>query len=110
MEILEYILLGCSVYMFVLTVKMSRTREIPSFFVSNRVEMKKAKDKDGFIDYMVPRLYVLCASLAVFSIISIVSAYVYIDSIVIVIINVLYFVLLVAYCILSVKAQSKYLD
>lgn len=107
---LEVILLGCAVYMLVLTVKMNSSKEIPSFFVSSRIKIENAKDKEGYIKYMTPRMYLFCGVLIVFSGISIISGYINIPAYVTLVVNVLYFAVLIIYGIISVKAQNKYLN
>ncbi|MCQ2519604.1 MAG: hypothetical protein MJ107_03625 [Lachnospiraceae bacterium] len=106
---LEVILLGCAVYMLVLTVKMNSSKEIPSFFVSSRIKMENAHDKEGYINYMTPRMYLFCGVLIVFSLISIASKYIFVPPVVTLVINILYFVILILYGVISVKAQNKFL-
>ena len=109
MIIIETVLLGCAVYILFLTVKMKSSRVIPSFFVNPKIDLTKAKDKEGFIDYMTGKLFLFSALLILFSGISLLSEYVSLPVYVSVITNVAYIAMLVFYAVITVKAQNKYL-
>ena len=109
MIIIETVLLGCAVYILALTIKMKSTREIPSFFVNPKIDLTKAKDKEGFIDYMVGKLFLFSALLILFSGISLLSEYISLPTFVSVITNVAYVAMLVFYAVITVNAQNKYL-
>lgn len=107
---IEFLLFACAIYMFFLTVKMNNTREIPSFFINNRIKLEDAKDKEGYINYMTPRLYLFEALMFVFSLISILAEIIFVPAWLVLISNIAYIVVLFVYAVLSVKAQNKYLS
>ena len=109
MLIIETVLLGCAVYILILTIKMKMTREIPSFFVNPKIDLNKAKDKEGFIDYMTGKLVLFSVLLIVFSGVSLLSEYKSLPVFVSVATNVAYVAMLILYAVISVKAQNKYL-
>ncbi|MCR5117466.1 MAG: hypothetical protein K6A97_08165 [Lachnospiraceae bacterium] len=109
MIIIETVLLGCALYILFLTVKMKKSREIPSFFVNPKIDLSKARDKEGFIDNMTGKLFLFSALLILFSGISLLSEYVSFPDYVSIITNVAYIAMLVYYAVVTVKAQNKYL-
>lgn len=54
MLIFDIIIAGVGVYLLYSYIIMKKDREIPSAFVAEE-QIRKCKDKDGFINYMLPR-------------------------------------------------------
>ena len=109
MNVIEIVLLGCALYILFMTFRMKATRNIPRFFVNAKIDIEKAKDKEGYIDFMTPRLIVFSLALAAFSGVALLSEFFSLPFYVSIITNVAYIALLVVYAVISVKAQTKYL-
>lgn len=109
MNVLEIIFVIYAVYLFFLTVKMKRTREIPVFLVNNRINLDNAKDKEGYIDYMVPRLFGLEASIIIITAVSVASNYITSLSIVSIVCDVVFFIVIIIFGVMTVKAQNRFL-
>lgn len=109
MGFIEILLIACAVYMVYLTFKMKQTGEIPTFFVNNKVKLENAKDKEGYIAFMFPRMLIFSFFVAAFAVLSILSNYFVFPGVVTLIIYIGYVALLIFYSIISVKAQNRFL-
>lgn len=109
MNVLEIIFVIYAIYLFFLTVKMKRTREIPVFLVNNRINLDNAKDKEGYIDYMVPRLFGLEASIIIITAVSVASNFITSLSIVSIVCDVVFFIAIIIFGVMTVKAQNRFL-
>lgn len=49
---MDILIVFCGAYLIYISVQMKRTGEINSSIVGKRIDMKKAKDPQGYIDYM----------------------------------------------------------
>lgn len=90
-------------------IKMKSSREIPKMVVSARIDLEKAIDKEGFIDYMFPRLIFLGVAIFVFSVFALLSGYLGLNAYISFISDMAFFVIIIVFGVITVKAQDKYL-
>lgn len=109
MIIIESLIFCFGIYLIYMTAKMNRTHEIPARLVSDKINMARAKDIDGYIKYTTPRFYAFSVVLIVFSLLDIFSEVIVLSPIVRLIGCVLYIAALIYYCKITLKAQKKYL-
>ena len=83
--------------------------KIPGFLVSGKVNTDRAKDVPGFIAYMFPRLIFFSIAVTVFCVVSLIGDLYDISPYITVISVVFYIAILIYYCIVSVKAQNRFL-
>lgn len=110
MIVIEIILIGFAGYMLFLTLKMKNDRIIPAFFINSRINPDKAKDKEGFINYMVPRLIVFSVCLLCFSLFSLYTEFRPVNPYIALFSNIMYFACIIYYAVISVKAQNRFLN
>ncbi len=109
MIIVDLLMCGCAVYILFLTLKMKKTGVIPQFLVSPRINLNRAKDTPGFINYMFPRLIIYSIAVFLFAAVSIAGSIFKISPYITVFTIVAFFVILVYYCVITIKAQNRYL-
>lgn len=109
MIIIESLIFCFGVYLIVMTTKMNTTHEIPARMVSDKINMERARDKEGYIKYMTPRCYLFAFALIVFSVLDIFSEVIILPSWVRLIVYVSYIAVLIYYCKITLKAQTKFL-
>lgn len=113
LSIFDLLVTVCGLYMAYSAVMMKTKGRVNSGVVMSRnLDESQLKDKEGFIKYIWPKLFavgLLCAASGIFNI---VFSYLASDSenfvIIEVVVNGLFFILLIAYAIVVSQAQKKY--
>ena len=72
MAVFDIVIIGFGIYMIVAGVKMKKTGEISSMVLAEE-ELKKCKDKDGFINYIYWKEAIFGAVMAVTGILGLVN-------------------------------------
>lgn len=96
-------------YLLYMTVKMKATGEIPSQMVSNKINLDRAKDKEGYIAHMYKVNMIFGILICVLSGVLIYETMRPISQWVHYVANGGYLVGLIVYAVITVKAQNKYL-
>jgi len=109
MTAVTMILFVCGIYLMVMTVKMKKTGVIPSGLVSKKINMERAKDIPGYINFMYVRGLIfglvlsICSAILVYADFNEVSPFIELG------VQIIYLGAIVFYAISSSKAQNKYL-
>lgn len=110
-NLFDLIITGCGIYVVYTTIKTKVTGEVASgLMIGKNVDIKKAKDIKGFISYMYGKTLFIGILTVICGLLGLLNTYM-LDNLVLLelIVCCVYFVLLIIYCIISVKAQKKYL-
>jgi len=109
MDIITLFLFGGGIYLIFINIKMKVSGQIPKALVSSKINLERAKDIPGYINYMYIRGIIFGIILSAFSAITIVKDYFAIDSIVLFVMQVIEFVAIIYYAVVASKATTKYL-
>lgn len=107
--VIVYFILAVGVYFLYNAFKMKASGEIPPFLISNRINLERAHDIPGYIKFMFPHCMIFGFGICAFSAVIILNDYFSINWIFRLICEAGYFADVIYYCIISVKAQKKYL-
>lgn len=106
---IEMLLFGYGIYLVYLYVKMKSSGEIPKGLISNKINLQRAKDIPGFIKYMYPRGIVFGLVLSIASFILALNEYVTLPVYFSLTVELTYFVAIVYFAVISIKAQNRFL-
>ena len=109
--ILEFLLLGCGIYIIYQNVRMRITNEVPKGLVNPKVNLESAPDTAGYIKYTFIRGLICGIILAIFSIVWLLrnNEILRIPDALFVVSELIFIVTLIYYSVISVKAQNKFL-
>lgn len=109
MMLLDIVMIGFGVYMLYATVIMIKKREInQNILVSKDVNVKDCKDKEGYINYMTPRLFIFSVVVLLNGILGIMNTKLRTLDMVYVVVLGLTFITFVFFIISLRKAYKKY--
>lgn len=107
----DILIIGCGFYLMYVAYNMKKTGEINNtVIVGKNCDVSKAKDKQGFIDYMYMKSIIMGAIIAIGGAFDFVNEkYLNVPYLGLVG-SVVFFILIVIYCKISSDAQKKYLE
>jgi len=109
--IFDVLIFGCGIYLIYAALKMKKTGEIDSTaIVGKNCNLNKAKDKQGFIDYMYKKSIIMGILIMIGGAIDFVNEKYLQISYLGVVTSVVFFVFIVIYCKISMDAQKKFLS
>ncbi len=104
------VIFGYGVYLIYSCIQMKNTGEIPKMMINNKINLERAKDIPGYINYMYVRTIVFGIIICIISAILIAAEYVTFDPLFLIIVQFLYFAIIILYTVRTVKAQNKFLS
>ena len=106
--ILNILIMACGVYILYWATQMKQNKKIPEMLVGKNFPIERAHDPEGFIKATFPLTFVtgvLLLAAGVIGALELLAAYPFVDMI----INLIEVVAIIAYGMLLMKAQRKYL-
>ena len=106
--ILNILIMACGIYMLYWAIQMKQNKKIPEMLVGKNFPIERAHDPEGFIKATFPITFVTGAALFVAGAIGaleLLAAYPMVDTI----INFVEVVVIIAYGMLLMRAQKRYL-
>lgn len=110
MSLLTIFLFLAGLYLVYMTIKMKSTGTIPKGMINSKINLERAKDIPGFINYMYIRGLIAGVVISIFGAINIWDDLIYeLNPIVMFIAQFGYAGIIIYYAVISVKAQNKFL-
>ena len=104
------LLFGYGIYLIYLHINMKNTGIIPKTLISNKIDLNKSKDIKGYIEHTYKK------GIAFGIILSVCAAIMYfrdyfntISPWIAIVANIMFFVIMIVYSVVFIKAQQKYL-
>lgn len=107
---MDMLIVFSGAYLIYISVQMKRTGEINSAIVGKKIDIKKAKDPGGFIEYMYLRSIIMGAVVMVSGGLNYLNDNYWNIPFFGPIVCGVFFVVIVKYAVILVKAQKKFLD
>lgn len=96
-------------YLIFMNIKMKTSGEIPSALVNKRINLSHSKDIPGYIKKMYPVNNAFGCLLSLLSGILVASEFIAMDNLFVILIELLFFAIIIVYAVIAVKTQNKYL-
>ena len=109
MVIITIFIFCWGLYLIYMTTRMKSTGEIPKQLISTKINLERARDIHGYINHMYKMNMIFGILICVLSGILIYENFRPINEWVHIVANYGYFIILVVYAVITVKAQNKYL-
>lgn len=106
--VLDLLIMGCGIYMIYWAVQMKTTNKIPSMLVGKGFPINRAKDPNGFIKFTFPYTFAAGIVLLAGGFVGALGLFVT-QPLVETLMRLLLVVVIVAYGMVLMKAQKKYL-
>ena len=108
--ILEVFLVIAGVYLLYMGIKMAATHDIPAGMVSNKVKLDRAKDKEGYIKFMIVRTLICAVLMTVSSLILLIGNNIYpLNSLLVLAAELIFIGVVIYYSVITIKATNRFL-
>lgn len=109
-SLIDFIVLGCGVYSLYTVYAMKQTGEIKTgWLISNQIDVKACKDKEGYIDFISVRTVILGIIIIIYGGIGIINSYlITLPSFLIYGSMIVFFICLIWFAVSSSKANKIY--
>jgi len=109
MDVIEFLLFGYGIYVIYLHIRMKQTGEISSTLLSNKINLDRAKDIPGYIEYTYLKGIIFGAFVSVCSAIILLVGYLSWPAWIGYITEIIFLIVLIVNSVFLIKAQKKFL-
>lgn len=111
MVAIEIGLFACGIYLIIRSILMKKSGTIPNLIVNGKINLERARDKEGYINYMFIRTIVFGALISVSSAFLAISdsGLCAVNPILLLLVQIVYVAALIYFAVVSVKAQNRFL-